>query len=330
MIILAAVMLVAAFGLTLHLIENHGLKDEQFGDTGGWGDEEPYEQYFTIGDDTYVTKDNLATYLFIGTDAGGEDLGEAYQGELADFLLLLVVDNTTQKYAFMQIDRNTMTDVQVLDDKGEFNSLENMQVCISHWYGLTPEERNDNTAQAVATIMGDMDIGSYYTVNMADIGAINNAIGGVDVEIQEDLTSIDPAFKEGATVHLTDEQAEKFVRARMDAGDGSNRSRMARQTQYLHKAYSMMMDALRDNPEYVNDLYMELEGKIQSGGEKGDLSELTNKLVMYENCGILQFDGESKTGVAEYDGLEHEEFYMDPASLLENLKKVITLEKYEE
>ena len=325
LIIAVAVLLIALFGLALYMIENHGLIDTQFGDTGGWGDEDPYEQYITIGDKDYVTQDNLDTYLLIGTDAGGEDLGEMYSGELADFLLLLLVDNTTEKYAFYQIDRNTMTDVPVLDENGEPTSFETMQVCISHWYGKTMEDRNDNTMLAVSTIMGNMDIDSCYTLSMKNIGDVNNALGGVEVEIQEDLTDLDPAFTAGSRVLLTDEQAELFVRSRMNVGDGTNKGRMSRQTQYLQSAYSLIMNQVRENPEYINDLYSSLSSKIDAGGDTSNMSKVTNQLVNYENCGIRTFEGTVKTNDTIGEGIEHEEFYMDENSLLENLSAVIDM-----
>ena len=192
--ILIAVLLIAVFGLVMHLIENHGLRDEQFGDTGDWGDEAPETTELSFGDKLYISNDNLDTYLIIGTDSGGEDLGEMYSGELADFLVLLIVDNTTKKYAFMQIDRNTMTSVEVPDEEGNVNDLETMQLCISHWYGKTIDERNGYTADAVTYLFGDLDIENVYSLEMTEIGAVNHAIGGVVVDIDQDMTDLDPAF----------------------------------------------------------------------------------------------------------------------------------------
>ena len=56
--VLIAVLAIAVFGLVLHLIEKHGLIDEQFGDTGDWGEDSGI-QYLTIGNEIYVTKDDI-------------------------------------------------------------------------------------------------------------------------------------------------------------------------------------------------------------------------------------------------------------------------------
>ena len=204
-VIVAGVLAIVAFGFGLHLIEERGLEDVQFGDTGGWGsdeDKEPVE--LALNEDLYVAEDDVDTYLLMGLDAGGTNQGEMYSGELADFLTLMVVDNTTKKFGFIQIDRNSMVPMEIPDDNGNFAMMATQQICLAHWYGRTPEERNEYATKAVSTLMGGMDIGGYYTINMDDIGAVNHAIGGVDVEIETDMTSIDPAFKKGETVRLSD------------------------------------------------------------------------------------------------------------------------------
>lgn len=43
------------------------------------------------------------------------------------------------------------------------------------------------------------------------IAMANNLVAGVPVTIPENLTRIDSAFVEGATVHLTGDQAEKMT-----------------------------------------------------------------------------------------------------------------------
>lgn len=328
-VIVAAILLVALFGVGIHFIEKLGLKDQQFGDTGDWGEEEE-QTILEFGDKSYVSDDDVDAYLIIGTDAGGEDLGEAYKGELADFLTLLLIDNTTQKFAFMQIDRNSMMEVQVLDEEGDHYGYATQQICLAHWYGLNAEQRNENTVEAVSRFFGNLNIDNYYTINMADMDKINNAIGGVVVDIDTDMTNIDPAFVKGESVLLTDGQAEKFVRARKSVGSGSNRERMARQTQYMQKAYNLVMGQLRENPEYINELYDSLEDTVQSDNDQSDLSRLANHILQYESLGILQFEGEAKRGDTQGDGIEHEEFYTDQSSILANLRKVMDLREMEE
>ena len=321
--VVAALAAILLFWLVLRFVVDKSLLDEQFGDTGGWGDNDIEETAITIGDTDYVSLDNIDTYLLIGTDAGGEDLGEAYKGELADFLVLLIVDNTTKKFGFYTIDRNTITSVNALNEDGTFNSYQDQQICLAHWYGLDDEQRNLNTVDAVSSLLGMLEIDNYYTIRMDDIGRVNNAIGGVEVRIDRDLTSLDPKFVEGATVTLTDEQAEKFVRARSSLQDATNAARMSRQQQYMESAYSKLINQFRENPEYVNDLYEQLGDCITSDGSSREVSVAVNHMMQYDNMGFIKFSGETKMNDTMGDGVEHEEFYVDDDSIIEGLEKVI-------
>ena len=162
---------------------------------------------------------------------------------------------------------------------------------------------------------------------MDDIGAVNHAIGGVDVEIETDMTSIDPAFKKGETVRLSDKQAVKYIRARTGLEDETNAARMRRQQQYMQKVYNLIMNQIRENPEYLSDIYQELEGKIQTEGEAHNLSQIANKMVQYESVGIMQLSGTTKIADTQGDGKEHEEFYVSEDSINKCLGKIIEIKK---
>ena len=327
--IIAAAVIIALFAAGLQLAERMGLKDVQFGDSGQWGDGEIETTEISLNDKIYVTMDDINTYLIIGTDSGGEDLGEMYRGELADFLTVLLVDNTTKKFAFLQIDRNSMVEMIVPTEEGETGGIEKMQVCISHWYGKTLDERNENTASAVTTLLGDLDIDNVYSLEMTEIGTVNHAIGGVEVDIETDMTNVDPAFVKGAHILLSDDQAEKFVRSRMNVGGGTNAERMSRQTQYMQKAYNLVMSQLRENPDYINDLYREMDGAIHTTGSEKDFSRLTNQLLEYEALGILRFTGRTEINDTIGEGIEHEEFYVDDNSILACYKKIMNIKEQE-
>ena len=176
--ILVAVLLIALFGLAIYLIEKHGLLDEQFGDSGDWGKNGAEQFSLELNDREYVSSDDIDAYLVIGKDDPKEG-EQGYNGEMADFLMLILIDNTTQKYGFYQINRDTITYVDVLDENGNSKAALTQQICIAHWYGLDPEMRNANTVSAARNLFGGLPIDGYYTISMSDMGLINNAIGGV-------------------------------------------------------------------------------------------------------------------------------------------------------
>ena len=153
--LITAVLLIAMFGVGLHFLEGLGVKDEQFGDTGDWGEKRPKEYVLQMKERDYYSTDDIDAYLLFGTDDPKEG-EEGFNGPMADFLALLLIDNTTERYAFIQIDRNTMTLVDVLDENGESTGAVTEQICIAHWYGRTDEQRNNNTVAAVCRLLGGL------------------------------------------------------------------------------------------------------------------------------------------------------------------------------
>ena len=325
--LIVAIAAIVAFAVVLQRVERQLAQEEDISDTGDWGDSEPEEHFLTIGDTQYVYSDDADHYLIIGTDAGDGRKQKGFDGEMADFLVLLSINHTTDTYAFMQIDRDTMADIRVLDPNGEVAGTYPEQLCTAHWYGQDAKQRNDNTVAAVSDLFGGLPIKGYYTINMKDIGAVNHAIGGVVIDFDTDMTDIDPAFEKDASVLLSDEQAERFIRARMNAGNGTNIERMSRQRQYMQKAYNLVTSQIRENPEYIDELYTELDGKIESDLPGSEVSRIANQIRLGKSKGILTFKGESKEADTIKDGVNHAEFVIDTDSIVANLQKVISLEE---
>ena len=329
--ILIAVIVIALFGAALILYERSSRKREGLGDSGKWGEEtgeaENQEIQLVLNERVYAFTDKLETYLLIGTDnsSSNSEAEQGFNGDMADFLVLFLVDPDTGRYGFVQIDRDTITDVPILDENGEEIGTALEQICIAHWYGQNEEERTNNTVYTVSELFGGLPIDGYYCMNMKDIPSLNHAVGGVSVTIEEDLESVDPAMTKGAKILLTDEQAEKFVRARMTVGDGTNISRLRRQRQYMENMYRQVHERFSDNAGYINDLYKELKSVLQTDQPDKTISEIAAKIHDSENVGFLTLDGESTKGNQLDDGQIHSEFYVDEASIAENLGKIIDL-----
>ena len=329
--ILIAVIVIALFGAALILYERSSRKREGLGDSGKWGEEtgeaENQEIQLVLNERVYAFTDKLETYLLIGTDnsSANSEAEQGFNGDMADFLVLFLVDPDTGRYGFVQIDRDTITDVPILDENGEEIGTALEQICTAHWYGQNEEERTNNTVYTVSELFGGLPIDGYYCMNMKDISSLNHAVGGVSVTIEEDLESVDPAMTKGAKILLTDEQAEKFVRARMTVGDGTNISRLRRQRQYMENMYRQVHERFSDNAGYINDLYKELKSVLQTDQPDKTISEIAAKIHDSENVGFLTLDGESTKGNQLDDGQIHSEFYVDEASIAENLGKIIDL-----
>jgi hypothetical protein len=116
----------------------------------------------------------------------------------------------------------------------------------------------------------------------------------------------------------------------MNTGGGTNAERMARQQQYMTNAYNMVIGQVRENPDYINEVYNEIQGVVQTDGNAKELSVAMNQMMKFENEGFIKFDGETKLDDTLDDGVEHEAFYVNKDSIVRCLRKVMNLAVDEE
>ena len=287
------------------------------------------ENTISIDGDTLGFDHRLETFLFVGTDlSGGQQIGSSdlRRQPMADFILLMVLDHTRNSIGYLQIDRNTITPVNALDEKGAVVGTRPLQICTAHWYGGTQEMAVDNLSLAVRHYLGDLEnIDGYYVISMRDIELLNNAVGGVDITLSEDLTDADPEFTKGATLHLTDEQAERYLRARMDLPDATNAARMTRQRTYMTALFASVRQKCVEDPQFALSLWNTLRSAAFTNMNGNDFSRIAQKLIKGENQGIRTVEGETVEGLRIGDGIPHEEFTADTDSLKEQLIQLFSL-----
>lgn len=253
---------------------------------------------------TYAEKTDLTALLLLGTDRNdvNVDYG-ARRGGQADFQLLLVIDPEKKCIHQLQIDRDTITDVEVLGIFGNSIGLQPMQISLAHAFGTTPEECNNRAIEAVERMLPGLDVDLYITLDLASIGILNDVLGGVTVTLEDDFSAIDPAMSQGTTLTLNAQQAEIFVRSRMSVGDGTNQSRMYRQRAYMSAAKDVFKSRMRENPEFANQLLDALENDMTTDASRGRLLNEANQAYSYQLLPIETLPGEhaiGKDGFMEY------------------------------
>jgi len=269
----------------------------------------------------YPLKEHLQTVLLIGTDStegyveDEELLQDYYNYNQADFLVLLVQDTEAGTTEVIQLNRDTMTDVPWLDVIGNYGGTEFQQLCLAFNSGDGGRASCLNTVDAVSSLLFDAPIRHYIQIPMSAIPVLNNLVGGVPVTIPVDLTHVDPAFVMGATVHLTGDQAEKFVRARMGLADVTNLARMSRQQIYLESFRKQAQKALDSDSEFILKLVEKTGEFLQTNLTAQQLSDLVQSLDQSKVSPIRTADGELIVGT------EHYEFFADEASLWEIVKQ---------
>ena len=218
---------------------------------------------------------------------------------MCDVIQLLVVDNTNKTYVQLPVNRNTMTEVRSYDSEGVYLGTSIAQIAYAHMEGDGGGKLScENTVQAVSDLLYGQKIDGYIAMNMDGIGILNHLAGGVTVTIEEDMTNIDPAFIEGETITLTDDQALKFVRARMSVGDGTNESRMRRQDAFIDSLKDKMTGKLKNNEKYAIDVYDQLSGSMITDLSDKEFSRIVNALTECDSEGKRDIEG--TVGVDEF------------------------------
>ncbi len=208
---------------------------------------------------------SLNTVLLIGYDHNDEgildDAQEGYiYGGQSDFLMVLAIDHDAKQIRRMQINRDTMAEVQVYSRAGLSLGRRRMQICLSHAYGETQEINNRNTIWAVENYLGiaDEDDGAqidwYMSMDISGIARLNDLLGGVTVPIEDDFSRVDPTMVQGTTMTLTGEQAEYYCRGRGRVADQTNANRMKRQRIYMNAASRLLVEKLRADSGYAMEL----------------------------------------------------------------------------
>jgi LCP family protein required for cell wall assembly len=330
-IIFVAVLLLMYFGIRLLETQNSRAEAADVRTASGDAQEEQAvsKKKIKLNGHKYILGHKVKTYLIMGTDASGneEAQDEEYQGSMADFLLLLVVDEQEESYGYIQLNRDTMTDVPLMNANGKANASAKIQLCTAHWYGGNKKLSCKNTVNAVKDLIGGIPIDGYYALKMDAIGQLNHAVGGVTVTVEDDFTGEDASMSPGATVTLNDEQAELFTTARMGVGDGENESRMRRQRAYMEAFFEKAEGLMTEDAQFITTFLEALEDDATSDIKLGVLAKSIQQTQGYTSKGMLVPEGETKIGQALADGLDHAEFYVDESSLEDILLTLYPLER---
>lgn len=268
----------------------------------------------------YEYKEDILTFLVMGIDKNSDvkEVGEGTDGGQADALFLAVVDATDQSVRIIGINRNTMTDIRVYDENGAYVDTVKAQIAVQHGFGNGMEESCEYQREAVEKLFYGLPIHGYAAINMSAIPTINDAVGGVDVTVLEDLTRIDKSLVEGKEVHLIGKSAFWYLKYRDTDVFGSADLRLARQKQYLNSFLNAAKKAAREDISVVLELYRAIMPQMVTDVSLDEVAYLAPILLEY------QFDENSfRTMEGEtVMGEQFEEFYPEETALYEMILEV--------
>ncbi|MBQ3006901.1 MAG: LCP family protein [Clostridia bacterium] len=265
------------------------------------------KNYIYHNNKKYKPKDYVDTVLLIGTDSQGKIYeSTAYNNQnKADFLALLIFDNNNKTCTVLQINRDTVTEINVLGVTGEKAGTIRGQIALAHTYGNGLEQSCKNTVKAVSNFLYQIEIDNYLSMNMDAVSALNDVVGGVEVEILDDFSEIDPTLIQGETILLNGKQALTYVRGRGNVGDMTNTSRMARQRQYMAAFAEKIKSAYQSDDELVLNAYNAITDYTVTDCSITVLSDTAEMLSSYEIKDIITPEGEI------VDSEEYIEFHAD-------------------
>lgn len=275
------------------------------------------EGIVTYGGKQYKYNNKIRSYLFMGidTDEPVEKKPKGIEGNQADALFLLVEDADSGKLSVIAIHRNTMTDIQECDENGNDIGNEIAQICLQHGYGDGERLSCQRQTEAVSNLFYGIPIKGYISLNMGGIGLLNDAVGGVEVEVLDDLTSKDAALRQGENVKLNADQAYIYVRSRDTSEFDSATARMRRQKQYLN-SFIPKARKKAGTASGAMSIYNKAEDYLFTNVEYARLAEELADLDYNPDEDMYEIPGEVRMGE------QYEEFYTDETGFYELILKI--------
>lgn len=252
----------------------------------------------------YVKNEDVESFLILGLDKFEDAINnDSYNNDQrADFLMLLVFDNSEKKFTAVHLNRDTMVNTNVLGVAGQKIGTVNKQLALAHTYGNGRDVSCRNTADAVSELLNGVKVNHYLSITMDAVPILNDLLGGVEVTVLDDFSGIDDTLIKGETVTLHGDHALTYVRERYGLEDSSNSTRMVRQRQYMTAVYDKAMLKIENDDNFVIEASSKLADYIVSDRSVNQLQEIAKKLSQYKFTEIETLEGESvvKDGLMEF------------------------------
>ena len=268
-------------------------------------------------DDIYKYNEDILTFLIMGIDKNGKVkvVESGVDGGQADLIILAVFNPHTKSTSLITVNRNTMTEIDVYDDKGEYIGSGKGQICLQHGYGDGAELSCERMKKAVSNLFYNLPIHGYLAINMGAMKAINSAVGGVTLTLEEDF-NVDfdgekISLPKGEHT-LTDVQAHAYIRYRDHSEFDSATTRLNRQKRYIAALLSKLKEETTKDITAPIKVFNELSPYIVTDISASEMTYMVSNTYNYK----FDFDNiYSLEGTTIVGKTEHEEFNYNPDQL---------------
>lgn len=270
----------------------------------------PSKKTVTVDGVEYFPRQDITVLMLMGIDERGPVVqSNSYlnTGE-NDMVALAVFDEADKSYSVLTLNRDTMMDIRVLGIGGKEAGTIFGQLALAHTYGTGLEDSCENAVRTVSDFLSGLTIDYYVSMNMDAISILNDAVGGVKVNVVDDFSQVDSSIPMGEVV-LNGEQALNYVHTRKDVSDQMNVSRMDRHTEYMESFVSAFNSKVKESDTFILETYDDIAPYIVSDCSVNSMSAMLNRYADYTLREVVTPDGENVYTDA------YMEFYADKAEL---------------
>lgn len=258
----------------------------------------------------YYPRQDITTVLIMGIDADGPvRLSEVpNDGKAVDMVAVVVADEKAETCTILNINRDTMLEMPMLNDESREDGTFFGQLAYSHTYGRGGEDSCENTRKAISNLLYGITLDYYIAMNTDAVTILNDAVGGVTVQVEDDFSAVDTSIPMGVTT-LQGTQALSFVQSRGGVGDELNLSRMERQMEYMDHFMDAFGECMEGSDRFVLKTYQAVAPYLVSDMPVNTLTALLERCQGYTIAEPISLPGENRLGQRYY------EFYPDEEAL---------------
>ena len=324
-LILSIVLILILIGVIIFAINKKNQESAgNGGNTGGTDTESEYVEKWQEGVISYKGKyyqfnNDINTYLFLGIDKENMDspVEGTAEGGQSDAMFLLITNVDDETLSVISINRNSMTQVELFGEMGASLGTTTAQICTQHSFGDGKHLSCSRTVDAVKYLFYNLPIEGYLSMTMGAMSVINDAVGGVEVTVLEDIVNEDAGvnLKKGETVTLQGMEAYYYLRARDQEEFDSATNRLRRQEQYIAGLMAELKAIAQSGTSKALELYESIDEHIVTNVDfVSFITEL--KSYEYEESRLYTVPGETVMGE------KFEEYHVDDAALYDLIIQV--------
>ena len=281
----------------------------------------------------YILNENVVSVLGMGVDRSEfakEDIETYGTNGQADTIFLATLDTVTGEIKIISLSRDTMTEIDMYSESGNYAGIHRRQLCLAYSYGDGRESSCENVVKAVERMIYGLPINSYFAIDLDAIASINDAVGGVTVKSIGDM-KLPSGMKitNGQKITLKGNDATGYVRNRSIVDLDANALRMKRQVQYVQAFADKTLSMTKSDISTPIKLFdaIKKDGDLVSNLNSAKISYLTECVLKHGSVNIdfINVDGEIKLGENKYA-----EFYPDETQFFEIILDVFYIELEDE